>query len=139
MALIEAVDVLKYSPAATSLLQLMQSGVVYPLPCMSDRRFSIIKPITRTGLVIRFWEVFSKPIDVGVKLAPYDPEIENACEQLLNITCTLAEITGVSPASIGLHAHKTLMVDMQKNPNLLRIEPYVYAAKMLGDHYVSSH
>ena len=71
---------------------------------------------------------------------PYDPEVENTCEELLDITCALAELTGVSPTSIGVGAHVTLMVDLHKADNhlLLKIEPYVYAAKMLGDHYVSA-
>ena len=140
MALIEALEVVMYSPAVTNLLKLMQSGYVYPLPCMANRKFSIRKPISRRQLVAKFWNMMSTPTNKDLKINPYDPEVENACEELLDITCALAELTGVSPASIGVGAHVTLMVDLHKADNhlLLKIEPYVYAAKMLGDHYVSA-
>ena len=142
MALIEALEVVMYSPAVTNLLKLMQSGYVYPLPCMANRKFSIRKPISRRQLVAKFWNMMmmSTQTNKGLKTEPYDPEVENACEELLDITCALAELTGVSPASIGVGAHVTLMVDLHKADNhlLLKIEPYVYAAKMLGDHYVSA-
>ena len=140
MALIEALEVVMYSPAVTNLLKLMQSERVYPLPCMANRKFSIRKPISRRQLVAKFWNMMSTPTNKDLKTNPYDPEVENACEGLLDITCALAELTGVSPASIGVGAHVTLVVDLHKADNhlLLKIEPYVYAAKMLGDHYVSA-
>ena len=142
MALIEALEVVMYSPAVTNLLRLMQSEYVYPLPCMANRKFSIHKPITRRQLVAKFWNMMmmSTTTNKDLKTKPYDPEVENACEELLDITCVLAELTGASPASIGVGAHVTLMVDLHKADNhlLLKIEPYVYAAKMLGDHYVSA-
>lgn len=140
MALIEALEVAMYSPAVTNLLKLMQSGYVYPLPCMANRKFSIRKPISRRHLVAKFCTMLSTPTNKDLKTNPYDPEVENACEELLDITCALAELTGASPASIGLGTHVTLMVDLHKADNqlLLKIEPYVYAAKMLGDHYVSA-
>ena len=131
-----------YSPAVTNLLKLMQSGYVYPLPCMANRKFSIHKPISRRQLVAKFWNMMMLNTQTNKLLNTklYDPEVENACEELLDITCALAELTGVSPASIGVGAHVTLMVDLHKADNhlLLKIEPYVYAAKMLGDHYVSA-
>ena len=140
MALIEALEVVMYSPAVTNLLKLMESERVYPLPWVANRKFSIRKPISRRQLVAKFWNMMSTPTNKDLKTNPYDPEVENACEELLDITCALAELTGVSPASIGLGAHVTLMVDLHKADNhlLLKIEPYVYAAKMLGDHYVSA-
>lgn len=142
MALIEALEVVMYSPAVTNLLKLMQSGYVYPLPCMANRKFSIRKPISRRQLVAKFWNMMMTNTQTNKVLNTklYDPEVENACEELLAITCALAELTGVSPASIGVGAHVTLMVDLHKADNhlLLKIEPYVYAAKMLGDHYVSA-
>ena len=131
-----------YSPAVTNLLKLMQSGYVYPLPCMANRKFSIHKPISRRQLVAKFWNMMMMNTQTNKLLNTklYDPEVENACEELLDITCALAELTGASPASIGVGAHVTLMVDLHKADNhlLLKIEPYVYAAKMLGDHYVSA-
>ena len=142
MALIEALEVVMYSPAVTNLLKLMQSDCVYLLPCMANRKFSIHKPISRRQLVAKFWNMMMTNTQTNKVLNTklYDPEVENACEELLAITCALAELTGASPASIGVGAHVTLMVDLHKADNhlLLKIEPYVYAAKMLGDHYVSA-